>query len=70
VLGAAGFTAAGGTALFRLVRHTDGVARHRALARQHIWCRRFEWADDLLRFGLPGDDIGFDRLAAALTSCV
>ena len=37
-----------------------------ALARQHIWCRSFEWADDLLRFGLPADAAGLDRLAAAL----
>jgi cobalamin biosynthetic protein CobC len=68
VLIAAGFAMVGGTALFRLVRHPDAGARHAALARQHIWCRRFEAADDLLRFGLPGDDAGFDRVAAALAS--
>jgi cobalamin biosynthetic protein CobC len=39
---------------------------HAALARRHIWCRSFDWADDLLRFGLPSDDAGLDRLAAAL----
>jgi cobalamin biosynthetic protein CobC len=38
------------------------------LARQHIWCRRFEWAGDLLRFGLPPDEAGLERLAAALAS--
>lgn len=69
VLGATGFTIVGGTALFRLVRHCDAVPIHAALARQHIWCRSFEWAEDLLRFGLPGDDAAFGRLAAALTLC-
>ncbi len=69
VLAAAGFTIVGGTALFRLARHRDAGLRHAALARQHIWCRSFEWADDLLRFGLPGDDAGLDRLAAALGLC-
>jgi cobalamin biosynthetic protein CobC len=68
VLIAAQFTMVGGTALFRLVRHPDAEARHAALARQHVWCRRFEHDDTLLRFGLPDDDAGFDRLAAALAS--
>jgi cobalamin biosynthetic protein CobC len=36
------------------------------LAKQHIWCRSFDWADDLLRFGLPSDAAGLDRLAAVL----
>ncbi len=66
VLVAAGFEIVGGTALFRLARHADAAARHQSLARQHIWCRSFETADDWLRFGLPGDDSGLDRLAAAL----
>jgi cobalamin biosynthetic protein CobC len=69
VLGATGFTIVGGTALFRLVRHGDAKAIHQALARQHIWCRNFEWADDLLRFGLPSEDEAFGRLAAALARC-
>jgi cobalamin biosynthesis protein CobC len=69
VLGASGFAIVGGTALFRLARHHDAGAIHLALARQHIWCRNFESAEDLLRFGLPGDDAAFGRLAAALTLC-
>lgn len=68
ILMAAGFTLAGGTALFRLARHPDATARHEALARQHIWCRRFDWADDLLRFGLPPDAAALERLKAALAS--
>jgi cobalamin biosynthetic protein CobC len=66
VLVQAGFTLAGGTALFRLVRHPRALQLHDALARRHIWCRRFDWADDLLRFGLPPDAAGLHRLAAAL----
>jgi cobalamin biosynthetic protein CobC len=66
VLAKAGFTIAGGAALFRLARHPLALKLHAALARQHIWCRSFDWADDLLRFGLPSDAAGLDRLAAAL----
>jgi cobalamin biosynthesis protein CobC len=68
VLVNAGFTIVGGTGLFRLVRRSDAGKVHAALAAQHIWCRRFEWADDLLRFGLPPDDRGLERLAVALAS--
>jgi cobalamin biosynthetic protein CobC len=66
VLMAAGFGIVGGTGLFRLARHPDAGKAHAALAAQHIWCRCFDWADDLLRFGLPGDRHGLDRVAAAL----
>jgi cobalamin biosynthetic protein CobC len=68
VLRAAGLDIAGGTTLFRLARRRDAQRLHEALAAQRIWCRRFDWADDLLRFGLPADDAGLDRLAAALAS--
>ena len=39
---------------------------HVELARRHIWCRSFDWADDLLRFGLPPDAAALDHLAAVL----
>jgi cobalamin biosynthetic protein CobC len=68
VLTGAGFTIAGGTGLFRLARRSDASKIHTALATKHIWCRRFEWADDLLRFGLPPGDRELQRLAAALGS--
>jgi cobalamin biosynthetic protein CobC len=68
VLVAAGFGIAGGCGLFRLARHSDASKLHAALAARHIWCRRFEEANDLLRFGLPGDHLGLDRLAATLAS--
>jgi cobalamin biosynthetic protein CobC len=67
VLAKAGFTIAGGTPLFRLARHRRALNLHAALARRHIWCRSFDWADDLLRFGLPADAAGLDRLAVALS---
>jgi len=67
VLVKAGFAIVGGTLLFRLARHPQALRLHDALAKQHIWCRSFDWADDLLRFGLPPDAAGLDRLAAALS---
>jgi cobalamin biosynthetic protein CobC len=66
VLVKGGFTIVGGTSLFRLAGHPDALKLHDALAQQHIWCRSFDWAGDLLRFGLPPGDAGLDRLAAAL----
>jgi len=69
VLAGAGFTIAGGTGLFRLARHADASKVHTTLATKHIWCRSFDWADDLLRFGLPPGDRDLERLAAALGSC-
>ncbi|MGN6117952.1 MAG: threonine-phosphate decarboxylase CobD [Nitrobacter sp.] len=68
VLAGAGWSIAGGTTLFRLARHPEARLLHATLARNHIWCRSFDWADDLLRFGLPSDDVGLDRLAKALQS--
>jgi cobalamin biosynthesis protein CobC len=69
VLAHAGFTIAGGSGLYRLARRADAGKVHASLAARHIWCRRFDWADDLLRFGLPPDDGACERLAAALASC-
>ena len=52
----------------RVVRYPDAGEVHASLAARHIWCRRFDWADDLLRFGLPPEDRDLERLAAALAS--
>lgn len=68
VLRGAGLDTVGGTPLFRLARHPEAHRLHEVLAQQRIWCRRFDWADDLLRFGLPADTAGLDRLAAALAA--
>lgn len=65
VLTGAGLTVAGGTSLFRLARHAEAGELHGRLAAEHIWCRRFEWAPDLLRFGLPGNREGMARLREA-----
>lgn len=67
LLGEAGLDVVGGTTLYRLVRHRDARTLHEVLARRHIWVRRFDWDDGLLRFGLPPDDLARRRLAAALT---
>ena len=67
VLAGAGFAIVGGTGLFRLARRPDAGKVHASLAARHIWCRRFDWADDLLRVGLA-DDRDLDRLAAALAT--
>ena len=67
VLACGGLAVVGGTALYRLARRPDAVRLHDRLARFRIWVRRFDWADDLLRFGLPGSSANLDRLAAALS---
>jgi cobalamin biosynthetic protein CobC len=66
VLMDSGFEIVGGTSLYRLARHPEASALHRRLAQQKIWCRSFDWANDLLRFGLPEDARALDRLTAAL----
>ena len=70
VLGAAGLALVGGTGLYRLVRHPEARAIHEMLAAAHIWVRSFDWAPDLLRFGLPPDAAARDRLRAALGRAV
>jgi cobalamin biosynthetic protein CobC len=66
VLSDAGLALVGGTSLYRLVRCPRALELHAALARQQIWCRCFDWSAELLRFGLPADQAGLERLAAAL----
>lgn len=53
------------TALFAALRHPNAVALHEHLASQAILTRRFD-DTTLLRLGLPGDEAGWQRLAAAL----
>jgi cobalamin biosynthesis protein CobC len=68
VLAEAGMQIVGGTGLFRLARHPEAKRMHSALAARHIWCRCFDWADDLLRFGLPQREQDLACLATALAS--
>ncbi len=66
LLKAAGFAVLGGTPLFRLARHDDAQGMVQQLGRHGVHVRAFLRAPALLRFGLPGSDSGFGRLAAAL----
>jgi cobalamin biosynthetic protein CobC len=67
VLGrAAGWREVGGTALFRTFETPDARAARERLARARIWSRIFPWSRTWLRLGLPGDEAGWARLAAAL----
>ena len=63
----AGWTLAGGTALFRLYHTPDAKAAQTHLARAHIWSRLFPWHENWLRLGLPGSALEWHRLADATT---
>jgi cobalamin biosynthetic protein CobC len=65
-----GLEIVGGTSLYRLVRHSRAAALHAALAAEHVWVRRFDWADDLLRFGLPPEPESLERLRVVLARAV
>jgi cobalamin biosynthetic protein CobC len=68
VLSKAGLDIAGGTDLFKLVRHSHADALFEHLARSHILVRRFDYAGDWLRIGLTPDEEGDRRLADALSA--
>ena len=63
----AGFAPHGGTALFQYVTLADAAVVADALARQAILVRRFA-QPSALRFGLPGDEMQWQRLTQALES--
>ncbi|MCA1297405.1 threonine-phosphate decarboxylase CobD [Stappia indica] len=65
-----GLSVFGGTPLFVLAGTRDAAALHRALARQRIWTRVFDYAPTWMRIGLPGSKEAFDRLDAALVTAV
>lgn len=65
LLRAHGLPPAGGTALFQWLPHPDAAQLHDFLARRGILVRRFE-APASLRFGLPGSEADWQRLAQAL----
>ena len=62
----AGFTIAGGTALFRLARCADADRAFHHLAANGILTRPFASDATLLRVGLPADESHWERLAEAL----
>ena len=63
----AGWSLVGGTPLFRLYDVGDAAAAQEALARKKIWARIFRERPRWLRLGLPGDEVEWARLAAALS---
>ncbi|WP_293868576.1 threonine-phosphate decarboxylase CobD [uncultured Alsobacter sp.] len=67
LLSGAGFEPAGGTPLFRFVRTPDASKAFTALAHQGVLVRRFEGWPGVLRFGLPGYEDDWTRLAERLT---
>ena len=66
LLAGAGFQVIGGTPLFRLVHNRSGLFEH--LAHAGIWVRRFPEKPEWLRFGLPGNESGWNRLGTALAA--
>jgi len=66
-LAGAGLRVVGGTSLYRLIDDADAQDLYDHLGRAGILVRRFDDRPTWLRFGLPGDDIGFARLSAALS---
>ena len=63
----AGWSLVGGTPLFRLYDVGDAAAAQEKLARNKIWARIFRERPRWLRLGLPGDEVEWARLAAALS---
>jgi cobalamin biosynthetic protein CobC len=62
----AGFGIVGGTPLYRLASHDDAEGWFERLGRAGILVRPFVERPAWLRFGLPGEDVAWARLAAAL----
>ena len=66
LLGASDFMPLGATPLFRLVRHDDVTGMVERLGRQGMHVRAFSGQPQWLRFGLPGSDEAFRRLAGVV----
>jgi cobalamin biosynthetic protein CobC len=66
LLHSAGWRIIGGTHLYRLAAHTDARASFGRLLAAGILTRPFAGAPDWLRFGIPGDENAWKRLARAL----
>ncbi len=62
VLAEAGLAEAGGTMLFSLVEFRQAHLLHEALCKQHVLTRKFDYAPQWLRFGLPLDENAAERL--------
>ena len=66
MLTGAGVEIVGGTTLFRLTRHADAAALFERLGNAGIYVRPFADRPEWLRFGIPGEEADWVRLAAAL----
>jgi cobalamin biosynthesis protein CobC len=66
LLHGAGWRIIGGTQLYRLAVHADARTTFEQLLREGILTRPFAKAADRLRFGIPGDESAWERLAAVL----
>jgi cobalamin biosynthetic protein CobC len=66
LLQGAGLKVVGGTRLFRLAETPHASALFERLGRAGILVRQFDYARDWLRFGIPGGEDHWRRLAAAL----
>jgi cobalamin biosynthetic protein CobC len=66
LLTAAGVTVGGGTTLFRLAHTPDARGLFEHLGRAGIFARQFAGQPAWLRFGLPGAEADWQRVAAAL----
>jgi cobalamin biosynthetic protein CobC len=66
LLAGAGLSVIGGTSLFRLVRTAEAARLFHSLGQAGILVRRFSEHPSWLRFGLPGGEPEWQRLASAL----
>jgi cobalamin biosynthesis protein CobC len=66
LLHGAGWRIIGGTQLYRLAVHADARTTFEQLLREGILTRPFAKAADRLRFGIPGEENAWERLAAVL----
>ncbi|MFY0610084.1 MAG: threonine-phosphate decarboxylase [Hyphomicrobiaceae bacterium] len=62
----AGWELVGGTALFRTYVTSNAAKSRDGLASHQIWTRIFPYSESWLRLALPGSDIEWQRLEAAL----
>jgi cobalamin biosynthetic protein CobC len=63
-----GLEVIGGTSLFRLVRTRNAAQLFQRLGEAGILVRRFAEYPGWIRFGLPGREADWQRLAAALAA--
>jgi len=70
VLGDVGLVEFGGTMLFSLVESRQAQRLHEELCHEHVLTRKFAYAPQWLRFGLPLDDNAAHALRQRLISAL